>query len=63
MLLQVPWPVVLVGHLPEEDPLESLPELWAEDGVDDGVQGRVEVAQPQEEGHKPAEQNVGFIRF
>ena len=42
------WPMILSG-LATQKPLEGLPELRAEDGVDDRVQGRVEVAQPQEE--------------
>lgn len=32
-----------------EEAFEGVPELGAEDGVDDGVQGRVEVAEPQEQ--------------
>jgi len=31
-----------------QQPFERLPELWTENGVDDGVEGGVEVAQPQE---------------
>ena len=42
--------VALHGGLAVEDLLEGLPELGAEHGVDDGVQGGVEVAHPQEEG-------------
>lgn len=34
-----------------QDPLERLPELRVEDGVDDGVQRRVEVPQPQRKVH------------
>ena len=30
-----------------ENSLEGLSELWAEDCVDDGVQGGVEVSQPE----------------
>ena len=37
---------------PAEDPLEGVSELRAEDSVDDRVEGRVEVAQPEEEGKK-----------
>lgn len=32
-----------------EETLEGVPELGAENGVDDGVQGRVEVPEPQEQ--------------
>ena len=34
----------------EEDSLERAPEVLVEDGVDDGVEGRVGVAQPEGEG-------------
>ena len=47
--LQVARPVVAVAGAAAQQPLEGLPELRAEDRVDDRVQGRVEVAQPQEE--------------
>ena len=30
--------------------LERVAEFWTEDGVQDGIQRRVEVAQPEEEG-------------
>ena len=53
-LLQMSWPVVLRGGLAEDDPLEGLPELWAEHRVNDGVQGGVEIAEPKEEGHEVA---------
>lgn len=33
----------------QQDPAESLPELRVEDAVDDGVEGRVAVAQPRQE--------------
>ena len=42
-------PVVAVAGAAAQEPLEGLPELRTEDRVDDRVQGRVEVAQPQEE--------------
>ena len=42
-------PVVAVAGAAAQESLEGLPELRAEDCVDDRVQGRVEVAQPQEE--------------
>ena len=42
-------PVVAVAGAAAQEPLEGLPELRAEDRVDYRVQGRVEVAQPQEE--------------
>ena len=38
------------SHLFEEDALEGAPEVLVEDGVDDGVEGRVGVAQPEGEG-------------
>ena len=47
--LEVARPVVAVAGAAAQEPLEGLPELRAEDCVDDRVQGRVEVAQPQEE--------------
>ena len=47
--LEVARPVVAVAGAAAQEPLEGLPELRAEDRVDDRVQGRVEVAQPQEE--------------
>ena len=50
--LQVSWSVALHGCLAVEDLLEGLPELGAEHSVDDGVQGGVEVAHPQEEGYQ-----------
>ena len=37
-------------YLFEEDALEGAPEVLVEDGVDDGVEGRVGVAQPEGEG-------------
>lgn len=48
------------SNLLEEDPLERAPEVLVEDGVDDGVEGRVGVAEPEGEGeagalHLPAE--------
>lgn len=52
--LEVARPVVAVAGAAAQQPLEGLPELRAEDGVDDRVQGRVEVAQPQEETDKVA---------
>ena len=52
--LEVSRPVVAVAGAAAQQPLEGLPELRAEDGVDDRVQGRVEVAQPQEETDKVA---------
>ena len=42
------------ANLLEEDPLERAPEVLVEDGVDDGVEGRVGVAQPEGEGEARA---------
>lgn len=36
---------------PEQDPLEGLPELGTEDGIDDRIERRVEVAQPEKQRH------------
>ena len=41
-------------RLSEENPLESLPEVLVEDGVDDRVQRRVAVAEPERERESPA---------
>lgn len=46
-------PIVLRAVAAAEEFLEGLPELGAEDRVDDGVEGGVEVAQPQEEAEHP----------
>ena len=46
----MPWPMVL-GWLSAQQPLESLSEFGAENGIDDGVERRVEVTQPQEKSH------------
>ena len=43
--------MVLRG-LAAQDSLEGLPELRTEDGVNDGVESRVKVSQPQEERNK-----------
>ena len=45
----MPRTVVVIARPAAQYFLECLPELWAEDSVDDGVQGGVEVAQPEEE--------------
>ena len=37
----------LNGRFAAEEPLEGLPEFRTENGVDDGVEGGIEVAQPQ----------------
>ncbi len=42
-------PVVRVVRLPAQHPLKGRPKFRTEDGVDDRVQRRVEVAEPQEE--------------
>lgn len=34
--------------LPAQYTLERIPELWAEYRVDNGIEGRIEVSQPQE---------------
>ena len=47
-------PVRVRRRLPEENPLESLPEVLVEDGVDDRVERRVAVAEPEGEGEAPA---------
>lgn len=47
--LQFPPPVGGAAVRPEQDPLEGLPELGAEDSIDDRVERRVEVAQPEEQ--------------
>ena len=39
-------------RLPAQHPLERGPELRTEDGVDDRVERRVEVAEPEEERHQ-----------
>ena len=45
----MPGTVVSVTRPATQDLLKRLPELWAEHRVDDGVEGRVEVSEPQEE--------------
>ena len=45
-------PMILHVRFSAQYPLERRPELGAKDRVDNGVQGRVKVAQPQEERHK-----------
>ena len=45
----MPGTVVVIACSATQNLLEGLPELRAEDGVNDGVQGGVEVAQPEEE--------------
>lgn len=35
--------------LAAENPLERRPEFRTEDGINDGIQSRIEVSQPQEE--------------
>ena len=45
----MPGTVVSVAGPPTQDLLKGLPELWAKDRVDDGVEGGVEVAEPEEE--------------
>lgn len=47
---KVPVPSSVVP--PAQDLLERVPELRTEDGVDDGIQRRVEVPQPQEDRHQ-----------
>ena len=51
-------PIVLLVGPSTEQLLEGLPELWAEDGVDDRVQRGVEVSQPQEEAEHPVVDTV-----
>lgn len=46
--LPPPFGQVLPGELAVEDLHESLPELHVEGGVDDGVDGTVDVAEPRE---------------
>ena len=45
----MPGTVVSVTRPPTQDLLKRLAELWAEHRVDDGVEGGVEVSEPQEE--------------
>lgn len=46
-----------------EDPLEGLPELWTEHGVNDWIQRRVEVAEPEEKGnHRLTYYTIGAKR-
>ena len=45
----MPWSIVVGVCTSAEELLEGLPELRAEDGVDDRVKRGVEVAEPQEE--------------
>ena len=44
----MPRTVVVIARPAAQYFLECLPELWAEDSVDDGVQSRVEISQPEE---------------
>ena len=45
----MPGTVVSVAGPPTQDLLKGLPELRAKDRVDDGVEGGVEVSEPEEE--------------
>jgi len=58
-LLQVSRPVIR-ARLAAQHPLKGRPELGAEDSVDDRVQGRVEVAEPQKEGDEGVVELVVF---
>lgn len=48
--LKVSRPVVLHGRFPVEDPMKGLSELRTKNGVNDGIQRRVEAAHPPKEG-------------
>ena len=43
----MPGTIIIRGISSTQNSLEGLPELWTEDCVDDGVQCRVEVSQPE----------------
>lgn len=45
----MPGTVVSVARTTTQDLLKGLPELWAKDRVYDGVEGGVEVSEPEEE--------------
>jgi len=64
--LEVTRPIVLRAVAAAEKLFECLSELRAEDRVDNGIEGRVEVAQPQEEAEDPrfhAALETGFPVF
>ena len=47
-LLEVSRTIIIWSISATENPLKGLSKLGAEDCVDDGVEGRVEISQPEE---------------